>query len=110
MPYKNTTHIQPYRYITHIEKLAKKEECQCIMVGSEEHLYITDNFIVTHNTEIAVLIAAYLLHRVLCLKDPVAHFHLKPTEKLVFAFMNIKLDLAEEIGIAKFQNTIQSSP
>ena len=61
-------------------------------------------------TEIAVLIAAYLLHRVLCLKDPVAHFRLKPTEKLVFAFMNIKLDLAKEIGIAKFQNTIQSSP
>ena len=110
IPYKNTTHIQPYRYIAHIEKLDKKEECQCIMVGSEEHLYITDNFIVTHNTEIAVLIAAYLLHRVLCLKDPVAHFRLKPTEKLVFAFMNIKLDLAKEIGIAKFQNTIQSSP
>ncbi len=61
-------------------------------------------------TEVAVLIAAYLLHRVLCLKDPVSHFHLKPTEKLVFAFMNIKLALAEEIGIAKFQNTIQSSP
>ncbi len=61
-------------------------------------------------TEIAVLIAAYLLHRVLCLKDPIAYFHLKPTEKLVFAFMNIKKDLAEEIGIAKFQNTIQSSP
>ena len=110
IPYKNTAHVQPYRYIARIEKLDKKEECQCIMVGSEEHLYITDNFIVTHNTEIAVLIAAYLLHRVLCLKDPVAHFHLKPTEKLVFAFMNIKLDLAEEIGIAKFQNTIQSSP
>lgn len=110
IPYKNTAHIQPYRYITRIEKLDKKEECQCIMVGSEEHLYITNNFIVTHNTEIAVLIAAYLLHRVLCLKDPVAHFQLKPTEKLVFAFMNIKLDLAKEIGIAKFQNTIQSSP
>ena len=108
--YKKIIHIQPYRYIARIEKLDKKEECQCIMVGSEEHLYITDNFIVTHNTEIAVLIAAYLLHRVLCLKDPVAHFQLKPTEKLVFAFMNIKLDLAKEIGIAKFQNTIQSSP
>lgn len=108
--YKKIIHIQPCRYIVHIEKLNKKEECQCIMVDSEEHLYITDNFIVTHNTEIAVLIAAYLLHRVLCLKDPVAHFHLKPTEKLVFAFMNIKLDLAKEIGIAKFQNTIQSSP
>lgn len=61
-------------------------------------------------TEIAVLIAAYLLHRILCMKDPISYFRLKPTEKLVFAFMNIKLALAEEIGIAKFQNTIQSSP
>lgn len=61
-------------------------------------------------SEIACLIGAYLLHRILCLKDPVAYFHLKPTEKIVFAFMNIKLDLAEEIANSKFQNTIQSSP
>ena len=61
-------------------------------------------------TEVALLIASYLLHRILCLKDPIAYYHLKPTEKLVFAFMNIKLALAEEIGISKFQNTLQSSP
>lgn len=61
-------------------------------------------------SEIAVLIMCYQLYRVMCLKDPIAHFHLKPTEKIVFAFMNIKLALAEEIGITKFQNTIQSSP
>ena len=61
-------------------------------------------------TEIAVLIAAYLLHRILCLKDPIAYFHLKATEKIVFAFMNIKLALAEEIADSKFQNTIKSSP
>lgn len=108
--YNNISHIQPYRYIASIEKLPYKEACQCIMVDSEEHLYITDNFIVTHNTEVATLIAAYLLHRILCLKDPIAYYHLKPTEKIVFAFMNIKLALAEEIGITKFQNTLQSSP
>ena len=61
-------------------------------------------------SEICVLMMAYQLYRVMCLKDPIAHFHLKPTEKIVFAFMNIKLALAEEIGITKFQNTIQSSP
>ncbi len=61
-------------------------------------------------SEIACLILAYLLHRVLCLKNPVAYFSLKPTEKIVFAFMNIKLDLAEEIAMSKFQNTIKSSP
>lgn len=108
--YNSTSHMQPCRYIASIEKLPYKEECQCIMVGSAEHLYITDNFIVTHNTEVALLIAAYLLHRILCLKDPIAYYHLKPTEKLVFAFMNIKLALAEEIGVSKFQNTLQSSP
>lgn len=74
-----------------------------------------NNFILTGSrgrgkSEVASLMMAYQLHRVLCLKNPVNHFNLKPTEKLVFAFMNIKLDLAEEIGIAKFQNTIKSSP
>ena len=61
-------------------------------------------------SEICILIASYLLHRILCLKNPIAYYHLKPTEKIVFAFMNIKLALAEEIGVSKFQNTIQSSP
>lgn len=103
------TRLEPQRNIKEINYLGE-EECQCIYIGSEDHLYLTDDLIVTHNTEIAVLIAAYLLHRILCLKDPIAFFHLKPTEKIVFSFMNIKKDLAEEIGIAKFQNTIQSSP
>lgn len=61
-------------------------------------------------TELAVLIASYLLYRILCLKNPIEHFHLKSTEKIVFAFMNIKLALAEEIATTKFQNTIKSSP
>lgn len=61
-------------------------------------------------SEVCVLILTYLLHRVMCMKDPIEFYHLKPTEKLVFAFMNIKLDLAEEIATSKFQNSIQSSP
>ena len=48
-------------------------------------------------TEIAMAIMDYLLHRIMCLKNPLEHFHLKPSEKIVFAIMNIKLDLAEEI-------------
>ena len=99
----------PSRYIDNIECVGK-EECQCILIDSEEHLYLTNDFIVTHNSEVSILVAAYLLHRILCLKNPIEHFHLKPSEKIVFAFMNIKLALAEEIGVSKFQNTIQSSP
>lgn len=106
----NPNRIEPKRRIIDIKYLENKEECQCIYIGSEEHLYLTNDLIVTHNTEIAVLIAAYLLHRILCLKNPIEHFHLKSTEKIVFAFMNIKLALAEEIATTKFQNTIKQSP
>ncbi|MBO7734845.1 MAG: hypothetical protein J6S67_19955 [Methanobrevibacter sp.] len=61
-------------------------------------------------SEIAVTVGLYILYRVLCLKNPVDYFRLKPTEKLCFAFMNIKKQLAEEIGISKFQNTVKMSP
>lgn len=37
------------RNITSIKKV-RKAEAQCIRVADERHLYLTDNFIVTHNT------------------------------------------------------------
>jgi phosphate starvation-inducible PhoH-like protein len=40
--------------ITKIEMVGIKET-QCIMIDSNDHLYITDDFIVTHNTLLAVL-------------------------------------------------------
>lgn len=55
-------------------------------------------------------IMTYKLYRIMCLKDPLSFFSLKQTDKVVFAFMNIKLDLAEEIAQDKFQKTIQQSP
>lgn len=33
---------------------AEMEECQCILIDSEEHLYVTDEFIVNHNTMLGV--------------------------------------------------------
>ena len=61
-------------------------------------------------SEIAVAIGLYIMYRVMCLKNPVDYFRLKPTEKLCFAFMNIKKQLAEDIGISKLQNTVKMSP
>ena len=46
----------------------------------------------------------------MCLKNPHDYFGLKPTEKICFAFMNITIELAENIGIAKFQETVKLSP
>ena len=38
-----------------------KEESQCIMIDDPEHLYVTDNYIVTHNTFIACAEALKLI-------------------------------------------------
>lgn len=38
-----------HNYITNIEKVSE-EECQCILIDHSDHLYITDDYIVTHNT------------------------------------------------------------
>ena len=46
----------------------------------------------------------------MCLKNPLEYFGLKPTERIAFSFMNITEALAYDIGVSKFQNTIQMSP
>lgn len=44
------------KFITSIE-YSHDEEAQCIMVDNDEHLYVTDDFIVTHNTTMFTKIA-----------------------------------------------------
>ncbi len=61
-------------------------------------------------SEIAVTCGLYLMYRVMCLKNPHDYFNLKPTEKIAFAFMNITEVLAMDIGVSKFQSTVQASP
>lgn len=52
------TKYQPARFIEKIEYVGKKE-AQCISVAHPSHLYVTDDFIVTHNTLIAI---GYMSH------------------------------------------------
>lgn len=61
-------------------------------------------------SEIACLCCAYLMYRVMCLKNPLEFYHLKPTEKICFALMNITKDLVKAIALDKFQKSIQMSP
>ena len=60
-------------------------------------------------SEIAITCMLYMMYRVMCLKNPHEYFNLKPTEKIAFAFMNITKTLSEDIGVSKFQNTVQLS-
>ena len=57
--------------VTSVEKLEKKEDCRCIEIDDEEHLYVIDDFIVTHNTQ-------FCMHYATCVGSeydvPVLHF------------------------------------
>ena len=50
---RDNTHIR----IKSIKKV-RRAECQCIMIDNDKHLYITDDYIVTHNTFAAILSVA----------------------------------------------------
>lgn len=47
--FKERTKYKPTRYIVSVESVGEKE-AQCIRVAHPSHLYVTDDFIVTHNT------------------------------------------------------------
>lgn len=49
---KLRTKYFPTRFITGITEI-REDEAQCILVDDENHLYITDDYIVTHNTFIS---------------------------------------------------------
>ena len=57
---KERTKYTPIRYIKNIEKIGKKE-AQCISVDDKNHLYLTNDCIVTHNTLLSVAEALLLL-------------------------------------------------
>lgn len=59
---KEKTKYFPIRYIKNIEYIGKKE-AQCIMVEDKNHTYLTNNFVVTHNTFVALGYALSLLRK-----------------------------------------------
>ena len=60
--FKPNPNNNPIRYITNITYVGEKQ-CQCIMVDAPSHTYLTNNFIVTHNTFVAIAYALSLLRK-----------------------------------------------
>ena len=60
--FKERVKYFPARYIANVEYVGQKP-AQCILVEDPEHLYLTNNCIVTHNTVLAVYSALLLLNQ-----------------------------------------------
>ena len=58
---------------------------------------------------VAVLVGAYELYRMLCLKNPYTYYGLQPIDKITFAMMNITLDASKGVAWDTLQQLLQSS-
>lgn len=66
IPVSSEKHLKKYKPLGRVvvDTISKVEyfgveECQCIMIDSIDHLYVTDDFILTHNTNISVALSKY---------------------------------------------------
>lgn len=53
---------------------------------------------------------AYVLHKLLCLKNPQKYYGLNKSSIMTINFFNINLQLAETVSFGKFQSLITKSP
>ena len=98
----------PIRRLINIEYVGEID-CQCIVVESDDHTYITDNETVTHNSTVATYSLCYELYKLMCLKNP-NRFYLGANETIWILFFNLNLKLAEKTMWGKFQKALQMSP
>jgi len=63
-PINRITELKGYKYgdkIVRVEKTGKITQMQCIKVSNSDQLYITDNYVVTHNTTSAIVLGNAIL-------------------------------------------------
>ena len=58
---------------------------------------------------IAVICLLYMLHRLLCLKDPYLYYGMQPIDKISISLMNITLENAKGVALDKMNQMILSS-
>lgn len=87
---------KPTKMITSIEPV-EAGEVVCIQVAAEDQLYVAKDHIVTHNTTMASVALAYMVHWVLCLHDPQKYFGLMPGSRIAFMLMSTKDSQAKEV-------------
>lgn len=53
---------------------------------------------------------AYMLYRLMCLRDPQEFFHKKDVSKFSILFFNVTKDLAKGVAFREFNDTLRTSP
>ena len=79
---------------------AGNQYTQCIFTGATR----------IGKTSTAITCAAYMLYRMLCLRDPQKFFQKKEISQFSLLFFNLTLDLAKSVAFKEFNSTLAMSP
>lgn len=103
------TNQRPRRSIVGIDKL-EKAQGRCIKVAAADELYVTKDFIVTHNTTLASIALPYMVHWVQCLKDPQEFYGLMSGSRIAFMMMSTSERQARDVLFDDVKARIDNSP
>lgn len=82
----------------------------CIETDDEERLFLTNNYIVTHNSYLATLITLYLTTCITMMRDPYKYFGLNPATNLVQLLISYSLKKSSELLLEPYMQILGASP
>jgi len=95
--------------ITSIKKV-DLAEATCILLDDEDHLYLTDDYIVTHNSYLSALITLYIATHISLMRNPKKFFGLNQATVLAQLLISYSLDKSSELLLEPMMNILEASP
>ena len=88
----------------------RKELHNVFDAGNKYYEWILTGATRIGKTSTAISGAAYMLYRLMCLRDPQKYFGKKEVSKFSILFFNITKDLASSVSFREFNDTLKESP
>ena len=98
--------------VLHIKSIEKTDLVGgvCIETDDTERLFLTSNYIVTHNSYLTALIILYVTLCVSLMRDPWNYFGLNPATVLAQVLSSYSQKKSSELLLEPFNNILDSSP
>ena len=83
---------------------------KCIEIDDKDRLYLTGDYVVTHNSFLSTLINLYISVCVSLMRDPYKYFGLSPATLLSQMLISYSLKKSRELLLKPFDNMMSASP
>lgn len=96
-------------YIKSIEQISDAE-ATCIMVDHPEHLFLAEDYVVTHNSYLSMLTTLYIGTHLSMMRNPYKFFGLNPATVLAQLLVSYSLKKSSEVLLEPLLAILETSP